>query len=52
MLLLVCGIAAAFGAIALTAFSLLSLVNHGAQNRDEAYRETGNGEAFLNEEPA
>jgi hypothetical protein len=51
MFLLVFGMAAAFGSIAVIAFSLLVLVNDGVQKHDEAYRESGDGEASLNEEP-
>jgi hypothetical protein len=50
MFLLVFGMAAAFGSIAMIAFSLLVLVNDGVQKPDEAYRETRDGEAILNED--
>jgi len=50
MFLLVFGMAAAFGSIAMITFSLLVLVNDGVQKHDEVYRETCDGEASLNEE--
>jgi len=52
MLLLVFGIAAAFGFIAFTAFGLLSLVHDGVGKHDETDRVPGEEETFLNEEPA
>jgi len=49
MLLLVSGIAAAMGSIALIAFSLWNLANNDVQDRDEAYGRIVDEEASLNE---
>lgn len=52
MLLLVLGIAAAFGTIAWITFGLLSLVEEGVQTPYEAYQETGDEEESLPKEAA
>jgi hypothetical protein len=50
MLLLVSGLAAALGSVALIAFGLWNLANNDVQDRDEAYGRTVGEEASLNEE--
>ena len=50
MLLLVSGIAAAAGSVALIAFALWNLASNDVQDRNGAYGRTRDEEASLNEE--